>query len=644
MSTGLADTDDLRGDTDDLNPSRKTLLHRIENTINLIALLLLGGMPVAEIIARLFFRAGIVDATEFVQQFVLMVGFFGGMIAAREKQHLSVATATLIKSPKAKVVVESISSTLAVMFTTAFFVASVEWWLTAFGGTNFIWFVPLRAFAIIVPFAFLVMTVRFYYNAPHGVAPRVAAGVGIAIGLVLSIGSVTNVAYITMTEIPELIFSLETFWYGMMNAVAIPLLIVLIVSAFLGTPLFVVLTGAAFLLFGKNVGILAVIPNEGYAMLTSNTIPAIPMFTFVGYVLSESKAGTRLFKLFRGVFGWMPGGMVVASILVSVFFATFTGASGVVILALGGLLYVILHKRGNQSEAFTVGLLTGVGDLGLLFVPSLVLILYATSAQVSVIDMFLGGFLPGALTVLVFCAVGIVVSIRRKEERYPFHWKDAWEGLKGSIWEVMLPVVIIAGYFTGTTTLIETGAVAVLYVIVVEVLILRELTFQDLLRAGVKSAIIMGGVLIILAGAKALSYYIVDSRLPFLLIDWVETNISSKFVFLLLLNVTLLVTGCFMDIFSALVVVVPLILPLGQVFGIHPVHLGVVFVANMALGFITPPVGLELFLASYRFGHPLTRIYKYVLPFFLLQLGAVLLITYVPWFSTALIGLIELNG
>jgi tripartite ATP-independent transporter DctM subunit len=334
----------------------------------------------------------------------------------------------------------------------------------------------------------------------------------------------------------------------------------------------------------------------------------------------------------------MPGGMVVASILVSVFFATFTGASGVVILALGGLLYIILHKKGNQSERFTVGLLTGVGDLGLLFPPSLVLILYGTTAQVSVLDMFLGGLLPGTLTVLVFCIVGIVVSIRRGEHRHPFVVKDALAALGESVWEILLPVIIVVGYFTGLTTLVETGAVAVLYVVIVEMFIRRELSFADLVRAGVKSAIIMGGVLVILAGARALSYYIIDSRVPFLLIEWVQAHISSKLVFLLLLNLALLITGMFMDIFSAVLVVVPLIIPLGEVFGIHPVHLGVIFVANMALGFITPPVGLELFLASYRFGQPLAKVYRYVIPFFLLQLGAVLLITYVPWFSTVLLG------
>ena len=622
----------------EVEPHADTRFKRVENAVNLAALLLLGILPIAEIVTRTVFRAGIRDASQFVQHFVLLVGFLGGMLAAREDSHLSVAAITLIKSERIRGNIKIITTTLAVMFTTAFTISSIEWWLTAFGPGMLIGIVPVRVFAAVVPLAFGVMGVRFAINAPRRPVAVIAMIVGFLAGLVVAIGSATNLVYSYVLEIPEFIFALETFWYSLMSVVAVPLIVILLAGAFLGMPLFVVLTGVAYMLFAKNVGILAVIPNEGYAMLTSISIPAIPMFTFVGYMLSESKAGSRLFRLFRAALGWMPGGMVIASILVSVFFATFTGASGVVILALGGLLYVILHKRGKQSESFTVGLLTGVGDLGLLFPPSLVLILYGTTAQVSILDMFLGGLLPGVLTVIVFCIVGVVVSIRRGEERYRFDLKEFGRALLESMWEILLPVVIIVGYFTGLTTLVETGAVAVLYVVIVEVFVRRELSWNDLLRAGVKSAVIMGGVLVILAGAKALSYYIVDSRLPFILIEWVETNIGSRLVFLLLLNLALLVVGSFMDIFSAVTVIVPLIIPLGAVFGIDPVHLGVIFIANMALGFITPPVGLELFLASYRFGHPLSRIYKYVLPFFFLQLGAVLLITYVPWLSTALVG------
>ncbi|MFP4550615.1 MAG: TRAP transporter large permease subunit [Spirochaetales bacterium] len=621
----------------DAAPQAEKAHHRVENFLNLLALLILAILPIAEIITRVIFRSGIDDSIILVRNVVLLVGYLGGMLAAREGQHLSVAAAHFFDVGHPRTALEVISHVLAVLFCTALTATSVEWWLTAFGEVDFAWFVPIQLFAVVVPIAFAVMAWRFFRTAPRVGYARWLMVLAVLLGLLLSIGSITNLAYSFVRDIPEWVFSLETFWFGFMNVVYVPLLVILIASAFIGTPLFVVITGVAYLLFARNVGIAAAVPNEGYSLFTLTSIPAIPMFTFVGYVLSESKAGERLFRLFKAVFGWMPGGMVVASIVVSVFFATFTGASGVVILALGGLLYTILHERGNHTERFTVGLLTGVGDLGLLFPPSLVLILYATTAQVSVIDMFLGGLLPGLLTVVAFCIVGVIVSARRRELRYEFSWSEAGSALLGSIWEILLPIIIIVGYFSGVMTLVETGAVSVLYVVIVEWLILRELRFEDVVRAGTKSAMIMGGVLVILAGAKALSGYIVDSRLPFILIEWVEANISSPVVFLLLLNLALLVTGMFMDIFSAVLVVVPLIIPLGAVFGVDPVHLGVIFVANMALGYITPPVGLELFLASYRFGQPLPRIYRFIVPFFLLQLASVLLITYVPWFSTVLV-------
>jgi tripartite ATP-independent transporter DctM subunit len=300
---------------------------------------------------------------------------------------------------------------------------------------------------------------------------------------------------------------------------------------------------------------------------------------------------------------------------------------------------VILYTRGTHTEGFTVGLLTGVGDLGLLFPPSLVIILYGTAAQVNILEMFLGGLVPGLLTVAAFCTVGVIVSRRRGEHAHAFQPMEALRTLRGAIWEVLLPVVILVVYFTGITTLVETGAFAVVYVIVVEVFVHKELRWKDFARATLKSATIMGGVLVILGAARGISFYIVDSRAPFILAEWVQTHIDSRLVFLLLLNLALLVAGSIMDIFSAILIIVPLILPLGEIFGIHPVHLGVIFIANMALGFITPPVGLELFLASYRFGKPLGTIYRYVLPFFVLQLAMVLVITYVPWLSTVLIPL-----
>ncbi|MFP4484357.1 MAG: TRAP transporter large permease subunit [Spirochaetaceae bacterium] len=613
-------------------------IHHLENGLNIATLVLLAGLPVVEIVARSLLRAGIPHALAYTRHLVLLAGYIGGMLAARQRQHLAIATTGLIQGDRAYALAEAVAGFLAVTMSTGLTIASLEWALTAFGPNVLIGALPAQPIAYVVPFSFLVMTVRFYLRLRPGV-PRIAGAVGILFGLFMSGGSFINLTYILAPTIPEFVFPLETFWFSAIQAIAIPMVAVLILAAGLGTPLFVVLGGIAFLLFARAGGVMAVVPNEGYTMLTSNTVPAIPLFTFVGYILSESNAGQRLFKLFRELFGWLPGGMVIAAILVSVFFASFTGASGVVILALGALLYVILHERGTHTEGFTVGLLTGVGDLGLLFPPSLVIILYGTAAQVNILEMFLGGILPGLVTVAAFCTVGVIVSRRRGEHTHPFRPRAALHALRGSFWEVLLPVVILVAYFSGLTTLVETGAFAVVYVVVVEVAIHRELTWQDFARATLKSATIMGGVLVILGAARGISFYIVDSRAPFLLAEWVQTHIDSRVLFLLLLNIALLFAGAIMDIFSAILIIVPLILPLGEVFGIHPVHLGVIFIANMALGFITPPVGLELFLSSYRFGKPLTTIYRYVLPFFVLQLAMVLVITYVPWLSTVLLPL-----
>ena len=375
-------------------------------------------------------------------------------------------------------------------------------------------------------------------------------------------------------------------------------------------------------------------------MLISHTIPAIPLFTVVGFILSESKAGERLVKLFRTLFSWFPGGLAIMAILVCTFFTTFTGASGVTILALGALLSYVLIQ-GKYKKRFSYGLVTASGSVGLLFPPSLPIIIYGIAAGVSIKNMFIGGIVPGIVMVVVLAIFAIFYATKYKVDREPFKLKEALSALKESIWEIMLPVVILVGFFGGLTNLVESAAVAVLYALIVEVFIHRDIRIRDLSKVILKAVPIIGGVLTILALAKGLSYYIVDAEVPMKLAEWVQANIQSKYVFLLILNFALLVTGCFMDIFSAIMVVVPLILPLGNLFGIHPVHLGIIFLANMELGYLTPPVGLNLFLASYRFNEPMGKIYRDVLPFFFIQLISVLLITYLPVLSTGLLSLFK---
>ncbi|HQL84201.1 MAG TPA: TRAP transporter large permease subunit, partial [Spirochaetota bacterium] len=338
--------------------------------------------------------------------------------------------------------------------------------------------------------------------------------------------------------------------------------------------------------------------------------------------------------------GWLPGGMAIVVVFVCAFFTTFTGASGVTILALGGLLSMILIKSGGYNENFSYGLVTASGSIGLLFPPSLPVILYGVVAQISIKQMYAGGLLPGIFMVVALSVMGVVAAVRGKVPRVPFHGRAALTGLRSSIWELMLPVIILVGFFSGLTTLVEIGAITVLYSLFITMVVHRDIRLGDLPGVMLKCLPVIGGILVILALAKGLSYYIVDAEIPQNLAIWIKANIHSRVLFLILLNIALIVTGCFLDIYSAILVVVPLIIPLGAVFDIHPVHLGIIFLANLELGYLTPPVGLNLYLSSYLFNKPLLSIYRYIVPFLLLLLVTVIIITYVPWMSTALIDMV----
>jgi len=421
----------------------------------------------------------------------------------------------------------------------------------------------------------------------------------------------------------------------------VPLVIALIAAALLGAPVFVLLGGLAVLFFTHSGGSLEVIPNEAYTMLSGPMIPSLPLFTLAGFIISESKAGERLVRLFKALFGWLPGGLAIMSVILCAFMTTFTGASGVTILAVGSLLMFIL-TAGSYKERFSTGLLTSAGSIGLLFPPSLPIILYGVMAQVSIKDMFVGGILPGAFMVLTLAAMGVVRAVRDKVPRVPFTPKEAGLSILPAIGEVLLPVFILILFLGGVMTIVETAAFAVVYALVLEVVVHRDIPWKKLPEVFFKSGLIVGGVLAILSVAKGLSYYIVDAEIPMRMTDWMLARVGSKYLFLALLNVALLVVGCFLDIFSAITVVVPLIIPLGVAYGVNPVHLGIIFLANLELGYLTPPVGMNLFLASYAFNKPLGTIYRYVVPFLLIELGAVLVITYAPWLTTVLLGIIKL--
>jgi tripartite ATP-independent transporter DctM subunit len=410
----------------------------------------------------------------------------------------------------------------------------------------------------------------------------------------------------------------------------IPLIIVLIAAALAGTPLFAIIGGFAMLLIQSTGGEIDITANQIYTGMTQSSLVPIPLFTLTGFILSESRAGERLIAAFKGILGWLPGGLIIVSVILCAFFTSFTGASGVTILAMGGILSTVL---GAYPERFKIGLLTASGSIGLLFPPSLAILLVGAATRTNTAQLFLGGLLPGCVLVLAMIIFGVVISVRTKIPVEPFHIRNALRGLKGAAWEILLPIFLIAAYFGGLLSMVELSAASVLYVLVLEALVHRELRWKDIKALFAKSIPIMGGILSILALAQALSYYIVDSQVPQDFAAWMQNAVSSKALFLLLLNLALLIAGCLIDMFSAIMIILPLIAPLCAVYGITPVHMGIIFLINMEAGFLTPPVGMNLFLSSYRFEKPFTQIARDVAPFLCLQLIVVLIVTYVPGLS-----------
>ncbi len=415
-----------------------------------------------------------------------------------------------------------------------------------------------------------------------------------------------------------------------------PALIGLLAATALGSPVFATLGGAALILFWGADLPIASIPLDHYRLVINPSLPTIPLFTLAGYFLAEGGASQRLVRVFQALFGQFRGGPAIVTALVCAFFTSFTGASGVTILALGGLLMPILLTAGYPPKS-ALGLLTGAGSLGLLFPPCLPLILYAIVAKISIEDMFLGGVVPGILMVALTAWWGMTQGPKTNASTQRFGWEEAKSAIWKAKWELLLPAVALAGLFGGIATPVEAAALTALYAWVIETFVYRDLkVFRDAPRVMTECGLLVGGVLLILGVALGFTNYLVDAQIAERAVEWVTGSIHSRWVFLLLLNLFLLVVGCLMDIFSAIVVVVPLIVPIGVAFGVDPIHLGIIFLANLELGYLTPPVGMNLFLASYRFSKPLSEVSRSIIPILLVLLAGVLFITYVPWLTTAL--------
>ncbi|MCK5001827.1 MAG: TRAP transporter large permease subunit [Gammaproteobacteria bacterium] len=405
----------------------------------------------------------------------------------------------------------------------------------------------------------------------------------------------------------------------------------------MGVPLFVIIASSALYGFSSIDVDLSVIAIEIYRIVDTPILLAIPLFTLAGYVLGESKASERLVLLTDALLGWMPGGLAIVSLFACAFFTALTGASGATIIALGAILYPAMKQAGYE-ERFNLGLITSSGSLGLLFPPSIALILYGVIVQqmgigqpVAIDDLFLAGLLPGLMMLLMLTAYSIYKSHQRPEiRRTPFSINKLLKALRSSMWEIPMPFILIGGIYSGIFAISEAAAVAVMYVLIVEVLILREVPFNKLPEIMRDSMVLVGGVLVILGVSLASTNYLIDTEVPNRLFEFIRSHIDSKLTFLMLLNIFLLLLGMILDVFSALVIIVPLLLPIALGYDIHPIHLGIIFLANMQIGYFTPPVGMNLFIASYRFHKPVTELYHATIPFMFILIAAVLIITYWP--------------
>ena len=587
---------------------------------NVLATLALGGimlLPLAEIAFRGIFGAAIPGSGPFAHNLTLWVGLLGAAIAAREGKLLTLATGEFLPTrfaPYAHVVAAFAGAAIAIIFAVggqALLVTERE------AGDIIAVGVPVWISIAVFPVAFTVIALRLAWRASPNWIGRAVAALGIVAGYFL-------------TQRLELIEG-AALW---------PWLVALTIVGILGTPIFALLGGIA--MFGFFIdGSRPVVPLiKAYEELTSPAanLAAIPLFTLTGFLLAEGKSSERLLRALRGLFGWIPGGTAVAAASLCAFFTLFTGGSGVTILALGGLLLPALVKEG-YPERFSIGLLTASGSLGLLFPLSVPLILYAIVAQnVAIEDLFIGGLLPGLLMLGLIAALGVRQALKSGATRSSFSMGEMAGSLWEAKWELLLPVVVLTALLGGYATTSESAAIAALYAVIVQRFIHRDLpTSRDVLRVASESVALVGGVLLILAVAVGLTNYLVNAQVPDQLIAWTQEHVQSRILFLLYLNLFLLLVGTVMDIFSAIVVVVPLIIPLAAVYDINLVHLGVIFIANLELGYLHPPLGLNLLLASVRFKKPVLEVMWATLPMLgILALG-VLLITYVPWLTLGLL-------
>jgi C4-dicarboxylate transporter, DctM subunit len=589
-------------------------VHAVEDALLGLALAGILLIPLLEMVMRTAFQGGVPGGNNLTQHLTLFVSTFGGALAARQSRLLTIsqgfARAPAPWGPVFEILRAGFSAGIALML------AWSGWeflQLELTSGRTVAFGIPVWVAQIPLAIGFTLIALRLIFHAGAHWGLRAAAS-AIAAALV--------------------IFMLQgepASWTP-----AIVLLSILFVVTVLGGPIFALLGGAAVFLFWGSYNPLASVALSHYSLATNPTIPALPLFTLAGYFLAEGGTSQRMIRLLRALVGDMRAGPAIVTVAACAFFTSLTGASGVTILALGGLLVPFLvGARYNEKNA--IGLLTGVGSIGLLFAPCLPLILYAIVAKVKIETMFLAGLLPGTLLMISCIAWAAWRRPAAAAEATPwrFDGREAFRAARSAGLELLIPVVSLGSIFSGLATPVEAAAMTALYALFIETVCYRDLKLSSLPHVARECGVLIGGVLLILGVAQALTNYLIDAQVPALLVDLVQTHVESRVMFILLLIIVLLIVGCLMDVFSAIIVVVPLIVPLGQLFGIDPVHLGILFLANLGLGFLTPPVGMNLFLSSLRFKRPMSEVLRASQPYFWLQFVVVIVISFWPELTLA---------
>src|SRR5579864_2383729 len=580
---------------------------RLEYAVISLALVAMVVLPLLEALLRKTLHVGISGSAALVQHLTLVVGMVGGVIAAHENRLLALSTLGGLLKGRYSTLTRVLSGACAAGVTAALVAAGVEFVRAERGsGQVLVYGIPLWVVQSIIPAGFGLITFWLVRN---------------------SLGSWTGRAAAAL---------LAGVWIVLWNWSPMGALIALGVATLSGVPSFVTLAGVGLVLFRRAGEPIASIPIAHYSLVTNPALPTIPLFTLAGFLLADKHTPERLVEVFRSLFGWLRGGPAIVTAVVCAFFTSFTGASGMAIIALGPLLMPMLAR--GYSERDRLGLVTGAGSLGMLFPPCLPLILYAIVAKVPIENMFLGGILPGVVLLAGTAIWGMFVQGSGPSAEDPaFDWTLARRALWTAKWELLMPVVALGALFGGFATPVEAAALTALYALCIETLVYRGLKpTSDVPRVMRECGLLIGGVLLIQGVALGFTNYLVDAEVMSRAAGWATSAIHSQWLFLLALNLFLLVVGCLMEIYAAIIIQAPLLVIIGHAFGIDPVHLGIIFLANLELGYLTPPVGLNLMLASYRFNKSVPEVLRAVTPLTLVMSVGVLLITYVPALTTAL--------